>query len=308
IDNLEFPLSHIHESVLVYFQKYGKIKPSQNEPNRYVPFPEQLFHNIDSNIKDTGKEGFWLNLDGVFEFITYSEHRVLNIKDPKKITESLSILKEGVEAKLSEHISKKNNQEYLKNTLFAYGNLEKQIELYQRQEELLNFVIDKNLKDLTEESFQLHVEAYKIKKEILENYQSIQKEFEEFTNKETLLQGYKKRMEQLEKDHFEDEIDIDAELIKERIDGEEINLAKQKEFLTENKFDKKSFLKSQTNDISTQKKLIELKYALLGNINELKVELQKKEDQLSLADEEIEQTKLLSEQLFKGTILFEENI
>ena len=308
IDNLEFPLSHIHESVLVYFQKYGKIKPSKNELNRYVSFPEQLFRDIGSNVKDNSQEGFWLDLDGVFEFIMYSEHRVLNIKDPKKITKSLSKLKEGVETKLSERISKKNNEEYLKNRLFEYGNLEKQIELFNRQEKLLNFVVDKSLKDLTEESFQLHIAAYKNKNNILEKHKSIQKEFEEFTNKENLLQGYKKRIEQFEKDYFEDDTDVGDELIKERITGEEMNLAKQEEFLNEKKFNKKLFLKPQTKDISTQKKLIDLKYEFSGSINELKAELKKKEDQLSLASQEIEQTKLLNEQLFKGIIQFEENI
>lgn len=308
IDNLEFPLSHILESVLIYFQKYGKIKPSEESSNRYVPFPEQLFHNINSNIKGKGEIGFWLNLDGVYEFIPYSEHRVLNVEDPNEIIKSLSKLNEGVEKKLSRVIAKKKNEEHLKNTLFEYSNLEKHIGLFKRKDELLNFKIDDSIKNLTEDSFKLHIQAHKNKNNILKQYNSLQKEYEEFTNRKSLLENHQKRIKQLQTDLFEGDISIDTKLLEERIASEEHRLAEQEENPKEKNFDKKLFFKTHTKDSINQQKLYDLKHQISNSINDLERGIQQKEEQLTLAEDQIEETKELNEQFFKSAIKFDVNI
>jgi hypothetical protein len=106
-ENLNFPVSHTAESILIYFQKYGKVKPSEKNSNRYVPNPAELFYNIDTKIKDKTENGFWLNLDGVHEFIEYSPNPVLNVNDPKSITKPLSQLKENLNTQLAKIISEK---------------------------------------------------------------------------------------------------------------------------------------------------------------------------------------------------------
>ncbi len=308
LDNLEFPISADLESILKHFQKFGKIKPSEDKPKRYVPFPEQLFENINLNIKDKDKKGFWLNLDGVYEFITYSEHQVLNVKNPKDIVKSLSKYKEGIEEKLSQLTTEKQNEEYLKNTLFKYTNLEKHIELFKRKDELLNFKIDDSLKDLTEDSFNLHLIAYKNKAAILKQYESLQKEFEEFTSRKNTLEVYQKTIEQLQINLFEKGISVDNELIEKRISSDEQYLAKQEKVLKEKKFDEKSFLEIYTKEITTQKKLIEFKYNLSGHAKDLKADIYEKEKQLSLAQSEIEETEQFNEHLLKSAIKFKENL
>ncbi|MDR6299408.1 hypothetical protein [Mesonia maritima] len=308
IDNLEFPLSHILESVLTYFQKYGKIKTSEENSNRYVPFPEQLFHNINSNIKDKSEHGFWLNLDGVYEFITYSEHQVLNVEDPNEIIKSLSKLKEGVQKKLSRVIAKKKNEEHLKKTLFGYSNLEKHIGLFKRKDELLNFKIDGSIKSLTEDSFKLHMRAYKDKNNIIKQYNSLQKEYEEFTSRKSLLENHQKRIKQLQAELFKDETSIDAELLEEKIVSEEQHLAEQEKSLKEKNFDKNLFFKTHTQDIINQQKLYDLKHQVSNSIKDLERDTQQKEEQLTLAQDQIEETKELNEQLFRSAIKFDENI
>lgn len=308
LDNLEFPLSPILESVLIYFQKYGKIKPSEDNSSRYVPFPEQLFHKIDSNIKDNNEHGFWLNLDGVYEFITYSEHQVLNVENPNDIIKSLSKLKEGIEAKLSKRSAEKQSEEHLKNILFEYSSLEKHIELFKRKDELLSFKIDDSLKGLTEDSFKLHMLAHKNKTDILKKYNSLQKEYEEFTSRKNLLENYQKRIKKLEINLFENNITIDAQLIEEKIASEEKCLAEKEESLKEKEFDEKSFLDKQTKDIINQQKLSDLKYQLLSTIKDLDIEIEQKEKQLTLAQNQITETRQLNEQLFKSKIEFNENI
>jgi hypothetical protein len=308
IDNLEFPLSHILESVLIYFQKYGKIKPSEENPNRYIPFPEQLFHNINSNIKDKSEHGFWLNLDGVYEFIIYSELRVLNVKDPNEIIKSLSKLKEGIQKKLSRVIAKKKNEKHLKNTLFGYSNLEKHIGLFKRKDELLNFKIDDSIKNLTEDSFKLHMQVHKNKNNIIKQYNSLQKGYEEFTSRKSLLKNHQKRIKQLQVDLFEDETSIDAKLLEEKIVSEEQHLAEQEENLKEKNFDEESFFDTHNKDIINQQKLFDLKHQVSNSIRDLERDIQQKKEQLTLAEDQIEETKELNEQLFKSAIEFDESI
>ena len=304
LDNLEFPLSHAEESILKYFQKYGKIKPSEVNSKRYVPFPELLFQDLNANIKGKSKKGFWLNLDGVYEYISYSEDRALNVENPESVKDSLSKFKEGIEEKLTQYIGEKQNEEDLKNALFKFSNLEKHIELFKRKDELLNFKIDNSLINLSEESFNLHLKTFKNKNTILKQYNSLQKEFEEFTIRKSLLEGYQKTIEKLKTNLFENEISVDAQLIKEKIASNNEYLEEQEESLKEKIFDEKLFLKTFTKEIITQQKLTELKFELSGKLKDLEKDIIDTDKLISLAQAEIEQTELLNEQLFKNSIEF----
>ncbi|MDT0295943.1 hypothetical protein RLT85_15020, partial [Mesonia ostreae] len=237
-----------------YFQKYGKIKPSEVNSKRYVPFPELLFQDLNANIKGKSKKGFWLNLNGVYEYISYSEDRALNVENPESVKDSLSKFKEGIEEKLTQYIGEKQNEEDLKNALFKFSNLEKHIELFKRKDELLNFKIDNSLINLSEESFNLHLKTFKNKNTILKQYNSLQKEFEEFTIRKSLLEGYQKTIEKLKTNLFENEISVDAQLIKEKIASNNEYLEEQEESLKEKIFDEKLFLKTFTKEIITQQK------------------------------------------------------
>ncbi|WP_051931279.1 hypothetical protein [Gillisia sp. Hel_I_29] len=306
LDSLEFPLPHSLESILIYFQKYGKIKPSEDKPNRYVPFPEQLFQNIDSNIQDENQQGFWLNLNGVYEFITYSEHQVLNVENPTEIVKSLSKLNEGIKEKLSQCIAEKLNKEQLRNTLFEYGNLKKYVSLFKRKDEILKFEIDETLKNLTEESFNLHLEAYKNKVDILKQYKRLQKEFEEFTSRKSLLDGYQKTIKLLQSNLLDNNISIDIKLIEEKIATKVEHLAEQEEILKEKEFNEKLFFENCTKKLSNQNNLTELKFEISENLKELEIDIEKKKQQITLAEDELEETKLLNEQLFKSAIKFDD--
>lgn len=116
-ENLNFPISHTIESILIYFQKYGNAKPSEQNANRYVPFPEELFENIEYKVKDKkDHHGFWLNLDGVYEYIEYSPNHLLNVDNVESLIKPLSEIKEGVGKKLNtlvkEKVIKKSIKKY----------------------------------------------------------------------------------------------------------------------------------------------------------------------------------------------------
>ncbi|RZJ50555.1 MAG: hypothetical protein EOO44_16155, partial [Flavobacterium sp.] len=123
IENLQFPVSHTIESTLIYFQKYGIVEPPKQNEERYVPFPEDLFNNITTKIKEETELGFWLNLDGVYEYIEHSPTQVLNVSDPTSIVEPLKKLKAGIEDRLSILDYQKQKDQRLKDILYAYSNL-----------------------------------------------------------------------------------------------------------------------------------------------------------------------------------------
>merc|ERR1711977_427064 len=64
-------------------------------------------------------------------------------------------------------------------------------------------------------------------------------EFEEYSNRKSLLESYKKRIKQLESDLFKDDNFLDAKLIKGRITSEEQNLAVKEKKLKEQNFSSK---------------------------------------------------------------------
>ena len=302
LDNLTFPLSRIQESTLKYFQKFGKIKPSETNSSRYVPFPELLFQDLSVNIKKKTKDGFWLNLDGVYEFITYSEDQILNVKSPESIKESLSKYKENIEDRLAKLRVEIRNEEHLKKTLFNFSNLEKHIELFKRKDKLLNYKIDDSLANLTQDSFDLILKTYEDKENVLKQYKSLQKEFEEFTSWKSLLEGYRKSIEKLMAIHFENANSVDTQVVSKKIDSNSQKLLELEKSLKEKKFNKKLFLDSYAKEISTQHKLTKLKYELSAKIKELDIRIEDKDKLISVAQEEIEQTELLNEQLFNSSI------
>lgn len=306
-ENLNFPVSHTTESVLVYFQKYGKIRPSEKNTNRYVPHPEELFDNIDRKIKDKTENGFWLNLDGVYEFVEYSPNPVLNVNDPKSITNLLSDLKENLQTQLAKLISEKQNKEKLKNTLFEFGNLREHIELYKRRDELTTYNIDETIKKITEESFEKHIQSYEDKENILRQYKLVKKDYEEFLNQNTIIEGYNNTIKKLETNLFGNDLLVDTPFIKKKLTEANDQLSQQEVNLRLKNFDAASFLETYSKDVINQVAVLNLKHILQNSYQNLQKNIEQQETELVIANQELEETKSLNEIIFKSKIEFDDN-
>jgi exonuclease SbcC len=130
-------LSLQQESVLMHFQKLEKYPP--NIPlvsDRYLPFPEELFNEL-IIYPSSSEAGFWLNLDGVYEYIQYVPRQYLNLPrhERERLKSSLSDLSFGVKAELQKLQGDILYKENLKSVLFRFANLAKAIELFSRMEE-----------------------------------------------------------------------------------------------------------------------------------------------------------------------------
>src|SRR5690606_12378796 len=212
-----FPISHTIESILIYFQKYGNAKPSEQNANRYVPFPEELFENIESKVKDKkDHHGFWLNLDGVYEYIEYSPNHLLNVDNVESLIKPLSEIKEGVRKKLNTLVKEKSNKEKYKEILFKFNNLQENIDLYKRKEELISFNIEESL-DISESKFEQFIQLYLDKENVLHQFNLIQKEYQDFLSNKIVIEECNKRIQKLETDLFINKKNIDIESVEREI-------------------------------------------------------------------------------------------
>jgi len=301
-ENLEFPISYEVESILIYFQKYGRAKPSEENSKRYIPEPEELFNKVNDNIKGISKKGFWLNLDGVYEFIEYSKNRVLDIDNPKELINSIVEFKDDVKNKLQNLNSQEKTKRKLKETLFRFSNLKEHVKLYNRKDQLSEFKIHIDLENITVDSFNNLLNDYESKKKIEKKYIELKDGYQKHLNKKTTLDNYNKRVKQLESDFFDEGSNVDVSIIEKRIfnDKEQL-LAQVKNF---NKDQIEVFHKKYSKHISDKSKLVGFRYEVLESRNGLLVIKKEKEDHISLSEQELGETNRMNEDLFKSTIKF----
>lgn len=306
-ENLNFPISHIIESILIYFQKYGKVKPSEQNSNRYVPFPEELFENIDSKVKDKKENhGFWLNLDGVYEYIAFSPNRLLNVDSVESLIKPLSESKEGFGKKLNKLVEEKSNKEKCKEILFKFNNLQENIDLYKRKDELISFNIEESL-DISESKFEQFIRFYLDKENILSQFDLIQKEYEDFLTKKTVIEECNKRIKKLETDLFNNKENIDVEFIEKEITFENKELVIEQndlhELISRSVFDETLL---QGKYLGNQS-LLKSKYELEKECREFNDDIKQKENTISISNQELTETEQTFKQLFKHELEYDEN-
>jgi exonuclease SbcC len=126
MDYFDRPLSLEEESVLLHFQSLKRTEPKDvKADDRYLPEPYVLFETLDIH-ETAGKKGFWLALDGVYEFIDYATKQYLNIGPEKKleVIAQLKQLSKGLTAEIKELEAKILEREGLKGVLDSFFNTE----------------------------------------------------------------------------------------------------------------------------------------------------------------------------------------
>lgn len=196
IQNLEFPLSVEYESTLIYFQKFPRNKPDLNEANiykRYIPFPSELFEEF--KIKDSDDNGFWLNLDGVYEYIEKTRKPFFTTGDIDGALEGLLSLKSTTEIELEALNQQIISEIKLKQAIFDFANFDVIAPLYPYKSDYLNLVLPA-YSELSPEEFTEAVKLYKNRKYVLQNHKEVQKEYSETFSDESLLET---KLEQITK-------------------------------------------------------------------------------------------------------------
>lgn len=308
IENLTFPLSHTTESILVYFQQYGKTKPTDKNANRYIPFPEELFQDVESKIKEKTTSGFWLNLDGVYEYIEYSSNQILNVANPESIKKSLLNLNEGIQQKLIGLTKKIKSYKNLKDKLFEFGNTKEYVDLYIRKDALIDFNIDPRVIDISEKKFEEYIQTHGKRDDILQQYHFAQKKYDDLASHKAVLDSYSKRIRELESDLFENNLSIDIKTIEETIFLNKKEFSKNVGNLKLIVSELRTLEEKYSKEINNQSKLFNLKLQLDSDINQLQDDKNRNEKQQASATDELALTEQLKQEIFRSTIDFDKAI
>lgn len=166
IEQLNLPLTLEQESLLIHFQSLLRTAP--NPPKkRYLPFPEKLFKNP-VTIK-TDHNGFWLELNGIYEFITNVPRQHLNVS-----ANQITLDREPLEAfrkQLEELKKKQESLQTLKEKLESYPALEKSISLYKNNQVEL-FTKNDEIAELTSTELEKHLSIFQDSEEYLTTYKN----------------------------------------------------------------------------------------------------------------------------------------
>lgn len=181
-DNLSFPVTHEEESLLVHFQTLPRREPDPVSNTRYLPFPNELFDA--PQIKQKTKKGFWINLDGVHEYIEYTKDRLLNSTDVESLFAQLYELNTGLKERIKNLENQFETNTNLKEALDGFGGIEEAVKLYREKDNLLAY-IPKNIALLPQDEFNRHLELYADADRIRKNFVSAKSAYEENLKKQS---------------------------------------------------------------------------------------------------------------------------
>lgn len=196
LDHLDFPVSHEQESVLVHFQQLPRSEPDVKTNARYLPFPENLIENL--KVEQVKDSGFWIDLDGVYEYIAYVPNRYLGVSSTDEIKTALSNVSSSVEDELRTLQLQHQKDENLYSVLHQFPALEEAVALYAIRETVRTQTPETSL---TPEEFQQHEEAYQQQLQVEAEYQEKHRQYELATRSQEKVKAEAEKLEDKIKAH-----------------------------------------------------------------------------------------------------------
>jgi exonuclease SbcC len=218
IAQLALPLSIEQESLLFHFQPLSRTAPIPPQ-KRYLPFPERLFRN--PTIVQADDRGFWLELNGLYEYITYVSEQHLNVPaDQIKLDRvPLKALKQQLDTLTGEYEQLKKLREKLE----GYPALEKAITLYKANQSELFVIID-DVVYLTPPDLERHLSAFQNSKQHLADYQrdktAYDLAYDNYTSKRLNDERVQKQLDQIEQYMIEQYGSTDFEQLLQKVESD----------------------------------------------------------------------------------------
>ncbi|RXK87030.1 hypothetical protein [Filimonas effusa] len=218
IAQLALPLSIEQESLLFHYQPLSRTAPIPPQ-KRYLPFPERLFKNPTIVKADDG--GFWLELNGLYEYITYVSEQHLNVPaDQIKLDRvPLKALKQQLDTLTGEYEQLKNLREKLE----GYPALEKAITLYKTNPSEL-FAATDDIAHLTPPELEQYLSAFKNSEQHLADYEKEEKAYGIALDNYTLIRradgDAKEKIEEVERHMIDQYGGTDFEQLLQELEGD----------------------------------------------------------------------------------------
>lgn len=167
------PLSWEEESALVHFQKLPRTKPTDH--GRYLPSPDEFIQALTT--ADPEKEGFWLVLNGIREYVLYTPQRIFDTTDKEKIKAYFNAFSDELDSEIHTLQDEKNRLESLRTLFEERENPKKDYETYQQPDSQLP---EREVKELNlgEEEFQKLLNSLQDEKRIREEFEQADRDYQ----------------------------------------------------------------------------------------------------------------------------------
>jgi hypothetical protein len=202
--NRKKAFTRIEESILIKFKDLVVSNPNSKDYD-YLPKPEVLFENIKQDLLDD--EGFWLDLNGIFQYIPLVDQQFLDNEDPSEKRKYFNEKYQLANATFSKAQKEFESIERFYKALHQISGLQENISTYKKKREIESFNIIQGVpKDQSD--FDDILTQYDRKKEIIEECEKAKEEWEKAN------QQYKE-FEQLA-NKFSGIQDINTQLLQEK--------------------------------------------------------------------------------------------
>jgi len=175
------PLTRVEESLVLHFQSLARKRPDNpTQEARYLPVPEKLFENkkIEENT-----DGFWINLDGIWEYVDYVTEQKLNTIDRSVIDKYFILQSHNIQQEVKKLQEEQNNLDGINIILTDLPNATDAITAYQKRAELKQF---KEIESLNVDSMKIesYISALQKSDAIIREFENAQKEIDEIVVKQ----------------------------------------------------------------------------------------------------------------------------
>jgi hypothetical protein len=175
--SLKRPLTKVEKSLIVHFQTLKRTEPkSPVDKDQYLPFPEELFNKLKIEEKNGG---FWIDLNGIREFVVFVHEKQLNIDDESTIKEYFESQIQNITKTIGLLEEEREKLSGLNEILVEFNNASQAIEVYKQREELANFKENEQLKNIGEESIQSYLSILKRKEAIEQAFKQTEKDYKD---------------------------------------------------------------------------------------------------------------------------------
>lgn len=256
--------SPIEESVLIKFKELIVSNP-KNIETKYLPNPEELFENIKKDIEDN--DGFWINLNGVHEYVPLVEQQFLKSENPAVKKEYFNDKYNIAEKALVKAKKVRETSEQFYDSLNSISGLQENCKMYARKLEIEGFnTID--ILSINQKAFDDLLIQYSRKGVVFKECQKAKADWDKAIDKLKQFQGLAERFSKITN------LDNHLEEVKNKLknlQGKSDNLVRKKDciryfFYAENSF---SEIENQLKQRITQSSLA----TVVGEVKKQETEL-----------------------------------
>jgi ABC-type dipeptide/oligopeptide/nickel transport system ATPase component len=180
------------ESLLMFFKDLPVTRANEFQ-DRFIPDPDLLL-NIEHTI-DEGKNGFWIMLGQISQFIPYIKNQLFSVEDIGELKSLLATMSQDLKGELFELTNALKGLKSLKQFVLGNAQFAEFLEVYQFENSLIDFGTISEL-DIAKQEFETGITLLKDAERINSNFQAAETAWK---NSQTAVHDYKRVVSNLKR-------------------------------------------------------------------------------------------------------------